>query len=644
MLIKDLFQKDIARPLNGVIKADQIDDDSAWQELDEYVITRELDRHLRGFFSAYLNAIDKAKDPSVSGRMGVWVSGFFGSGKSHFIKILSYLLQNREVSHDDQTRRAIEFFEGKVTDPLLFADIKRAVGMGADAVLFNVDSKANHAKDGRNAILGVFLRVFNEMQGFSGDHPHIAQMERHLKSQGKLEAFHHAFLAVKGASWIEERDAYEFNQDELIQALSEALGQSQDASWRWLERAEREYPLTPENFARWVKEYLDTRGPDHRLLFIADEIGQFIGNDTHLMLSLQTITENLGTACGGRAWVVVTSQEDIEAVLGELKSREGNDFSKIQGRFRTRLSLSSANTDEVIQARLLSKTEEAAAELMAVYAVKGDILKNQLSFTNVRMTFPRLDSAEKFVDNYPFVPYQFLLVQKVFEGISKHGASGLHMARGERSMLDAFQLAGQQVADIPVGALVPLYRFYPSIESFLDTAVRRTIDQAGDRGLGTFDIDILRLLFLVRYVDEVKANVDNLVTLCIDQIDADRLALRPRIQNSLERLYQETLISSNGDDYFFLTNEERDITREIKDVELSGGEEVRKLGELIFDNVLKGSNKHRYSANKKDFGFNRYCDGHPIGRIESANDLLVSVISPLDDSYAMYNESRCIME
>jgi hypothetical protein len=164
MLIKNLFEKDIERPLNGVIKADQTDNESAWQELDEYVVTRELDTHFRDFFGAYLNAINNPKNADVSSRIGVWVSGFFGSGKSHFIKMLSYLLQNRVVTYKGQTKRAIEFFESKIVDASLFGDIKRAVGTGADAVLFNVDSKANHQKDGRNAILGVFLRVFNEMQ------------------------------------------------------------------------------------------------------------------------------------------------------------------------------------------------------------------------------------------------------------------------------------------------------------------------------------------------------------------------------------------------------------------------------------------------------------------------------------------------
>ncbi len=374
MLIRDLFQKDIARPINGVVKADQLDDDSIWQELDEYVITRELDRHLRGFFDAYLAATRGAEDPSVAGRIGVWVSGFFGSGKSHFIKILSYLLENREVTASGVAKRAVEFLDSKIVDPMLLADIQKAVRNGTDVVLFNIDSKAN-PQDGRGAILAVFLRVFNEMLGFSGDHPHIARMERYLVSQGKLGQFHQAFKAAKGSAWVVERDAYDFNQAELIAALSQALGQSEEASRQWLERAETSFPLTPENFARWVKEYLDSCGPDHRIIFLADEIGQFIGSDTHLMLSLQTIVEDLGTVCGGRAWVVVTSQENIEAVLGEVKASKANDFSKIQGRFKTRLSLSSANTDEVIQARLLTKTGAAKEELEAVYAIKGDILE-----------------------------------------------------------------------------------------------------------------------------------------------------------------------------------------------------------------------------------------------------------------------------
>src|SRR5690606_29639163 len=162
-----------------------------------------------------------------------------------------------------------------------------------------------------------------------------------------------------------------------------------------------------ESFCQWVKEYLDAKGPQHRIVFLVDEVGQFIGSDTQLMLRLQTITENLGTICKGRAWIIVTSQADMDAVLGEMSSSKANDFSKITGRFKTRLSLSSSNTDEVIQKRLLRKTPEAEKALHEVFAQKGDILKNQLSFDRSGPTLKNFDGPQSFVDNYPFVPYHF---------------------------------------------------------------------------------------------------------------------------------------------------------------------------------------------------------------------------------------------
>ena len=224
---------------------------------------------------------------------------------------------------------------------------------------------------------------------------------------------------------------------------------------------------------------------------------QFIGGNTHLMLNLQTLAEDLGRICQGRAWLVVTSQEDIDSVLGEMKASEANDFSKIQGRFTTRLSLSSSNTDEVIQARLLEKTDAARTELKELFAKKGDILKNQLSFTHDSATLKNFTTADDFVINYPFAPYHFQLVQKIFESIRKAGATGLHLSRGERSMLDAFQLAARNISKSEIGALAPLYEFYPCIESFIDTAVKLSIDQADENaGLDKpFDIQLLRTLF-----------------------------------------------------------------------------------------------------------------------------------------------------
>ena len=643
MRIQNLFQKDIFRPINGVVKADQLDESSVWQELEEFVVTKELDQHLRRFFSSYCEAMDKTGDPDVAGRIGVWVSGFFGSGKSHFLKVLSYLLNNANHTHDGQTRRAVEFFDPKIKDAMLLGDIKRAVASHTDVILFNIDSKADN-KAGRDAILAVFLKVLNELAGYSGDHPHIAHMERYLEGKGRLGIFHDAYRTLTSTHWTEERDAYAFNRDEVIKALAHTLHQSEQSCEKWIDGAEDNFALTIENFCKWVQDYLDSRGEDHRIVFLVDEVGQFIGTDPHLMLNLQTITEELGTVCMGRAWVVVTSQEDIDAVLGEMQGTRANDFSKIQGRFRTRLSLSSANVDEVIQKRLLAKREEVRADLKAEYAKQGDILKNQLSFKDVGTTFPQFRDADDFVRDYPFAPYQFKLLQKIFESIRKAGATGLHLAQGERSLLDAFQHAGQSVSNMEVGILVPLYRFYPSIESFLDTTVKRTIDQARDNAsLEDFDTRLLEVLFLIRYVDEVKGNVDNLVTLCLDQIDADRLALRKNIEACLQRLERETLVNRSGDTYFFLTSEERDINREIKNVELSSAEEAKLLGELVFDDVLKGQRKHRFSTNKMDFSFNRTCDAYPVGN-RTEGGLIVSILTPLADDYESYQDGKCVLD
>lgn len=643
--MQHIFSKNLFRPINGVVKADQQDDAIVWQELDEYVVTNELDEHFRKFFESYLTSITNGSDPNIASQIGVWVSGFFGSGKSHFIKILSYLLNNRIATAPslDSTHRAVDFFDSKIKDPMLLANIKRCTSNDTDVILFNIDSRAD-SNSGRGAILSVFWRVFNEMQGFSGDDPHIAEMERYLTENDKYEAFCTHYQKLTGDNWVEERDAYYFHRDELIEALSKTLDQSLESATAWFDNAENTLSVTIENFAKRVKEYLDRKGPKHRIVFLVDEIGQFIGSDGNLMLNLQTITEDLGRLCQGRAWVIVTSQEDIDSVLGDLKASKANDFSKIQGRFTTRLSLSSSNTDEVIQARLLEKTPEASSELESLFNAKGDIIRSQLDFTHDCAAMRTFTDKQDFVGNYPFAPYHFQLIQKIFESIRKAGATGMHLSRGERSMLDAFQSAAKNICTKDIGALVPLYEFYPAIESFLDTAVSRTIDQAASNdGLEKpFDVHLLQTLFLIRYVDIVKPNVDNLVTLFIDQVDADRLALKRKIEEGLQRLEKQTLISRNGDLYFFLTNEERDVSRAIQNVDITSSDETKLLEDVMFTEILRDQSKHRYKPYKRDYAYSRLLDGHPFGT-KLDQEIGVEIITPLFFKHDVFNSSKCTM-
>ena len=127
MYIKNMFENKIDRDIKGVIKVGQGDDESVKQELEEYVVTRELQRHFAEFFSSYKKGILGDTD-----KMGVWISGFFGSGKSHFLKILSYLLENRMVNG----KTAIEYFieDNKIKDEMVLADMKLAANVSTDVI------------------------------------------------------------------------------------------------------------------------------------------------------------------------------------------------------------------------------------------------------------------------------------------------------------------------------------------------------------------------------------------------------------------------------------------------------------------------------------------------------------------------------
>ncbi len=641
MNIEQIFAKPLKRDINGVVKAEQLDNDCVFIELDEYVMTTELDRHFRHFFETYVPAI-KNRHPAVAGKIGVWVSGLFGSGKSHFIKILSYLLENRSVEKDGQQFLAIDFFKEKINDAMLFSDIHSAVSQPTDVILFNIDSRAN-SDDGDNAILKVFLKVFNEKIGYCADFPHIAHLERELDKRKQYQAFKDHFAELTGSDWESQRDAYDFYRDELAQSLAVASNQTLESTRQWVEQLENNFPLDIRNFCKWVNHYLESHN-DRNILFLVDEVGQFIGQNSQMMLKLQTITEDLGTFCQGRAWVIVTSQADIEAAIGQLKKSGGDDFSKIQGRFYTRLQLSSSNTSEVIQKRLLQKTESAAQPLAQVFAEQGDILRNQLGFDKTTTAaLNGYDDAPSFVDNYPFVPYHYPLVQKVFESIRSKGATGKHLAMGERSLLDAFQSAARQVKDDDIGVLIPFYCFYSPIESFLEPAVKRTIDQACELEVLTeFDGKLLKTLFLIRYVDVLKSTLDNLVTLCIDRIDADKITLRQHIEASLNRLERQMLIARNGDEYVFLTNEEKEIENEILHTDIEPSELTHKLSNLIFEGLLARQTSYRYPVNKQDFSISRFCNGHPRDGA-SLEDLVVKITSPLDSHYdAFIHDQHCL--
>lgn len=580
MRIQDMFERDIDRDINGVVKVAQEDEAAVEQELSEYVVTRELSRHFASFFDSYEHALDTPTD-----KVGVWISGFFGSGKSHFLKMLSYLLTNKVVAG----KPAIEYFDGKFEDPMVDAKARRCVSVPTESILFNVDNKAVGVKD-TGVLKRTFARVFYDHLGFYGEDLKLARLERFVDDKGLTQEFRTAFEQINGEPWVDARAEYDFFSDDLIDALEQAGVMSADEAERWLEDPNGS-DISIETLTDQIRDYANAQaeahGGDFRLLFMADEIGQFIGSDSNLMLNLQTIVEELGSKCAGRVWVMVTSQEAIDEVTKVV----GQDFSKIQGRFNTRLSLSSSSADEVIKRRILEKNEPAADLLRAQYAETSSVLKNLFTFEKSTADLIGYADEGEFVQTFPFASYQFRLMQSVMSAIRNHGSTGKHLSSGERSMLSGFQETAQRVEGRDENALVPFWMFYDAVQTFFESYIRRVIDRATDaaekgQGLEPQDVNVLKLLLLLKWDKDLKTTVGNVVTLMTDDVRADRMALRESVQASLDRLVHENYVSRNGDVYQFLTDDEQEIARQISRQDPEPDRMRAKVASLFFDQVF----------------------------------------------------------
>lgn len=609
MMIRDMFAEDINRPINGVIKVDQDAADVIEQEVREYVITKELKKHFISFFDYYSDAFDK---PTAD--IGIWISGFFGSGKSHFLKMLSYILENKPINGIPTVERFRQKF---ADDPATFMLVDRSTRGKTETILFNIDIEGSINKD-KTAVLRVFAKMFYNHLGFYGENLKVAMLEQYIDQLRKTEEFRRVFEAKKGKPWTEQRKAFAFNGKFIVPTLMEVLDMSEEDAKRWFnDKTAVEFSIA--QLVEDIKAYVNKQPENFRLLFMIDEVGQYVGTDTDMLLNLQSLTEKIGSECGGRVWVMCTGQEAIDEII---KVR-ADEFSRIQARFKTRLSLTSSSVDEVIQKRILKKRPEAEQKLEALYQENDSVLRNLFSFTDSIQDIKGFAGAGEFAVNFPFVPYQFIIIQKAFAEIRKHGNSGKHMSGVERSMLSGFQEAAQKIQDQDEYALVPFFRFYDTVHTFLDSSIRRVIERcqnAADIGAGIQpqDVHVLKLLYLIRYVDDIPANVDNIVILMADDIRTDKIVLREKVGESLGRLMSQNYIGRSGETYNFLTDEEQDIQRDINNTVVDTASIVERIAQMIYADIYQTK---KFRRDKYDFDFDKMVDGVTTGAVTSGMKL-----------------------
>ena len=346
------------------------------------------------------------------------------------------------------------------------------------------------------------------------------------------------------------------------------------------------------------------------------------------MTNLQTIAESLNTICKGQAWLVVTAQEALDKVVGDINARQASDFSKIMARFGTRMPLTSQNVAEVIQKRLLKKKQDAEVTLTNLYETENSNFGTLFNFSDGSVTLKNFRDKDNFIASYPFVPYQYELFRQCIKGLSEHNVfEGRHSSVGERSMLGVFREVAIGIADLEVGQLATFDRMFEGVRTALKGSVQTSIQVAEGNLEDEFAVRVLKALFLVKYYRQFKPTLHNLSVLMLENFHQDLTALRKRVQEALNRLENETYIQRNGDVYDFLTDEEKDIEEEIKNTEVDRTEISREINGIIFQQVI-GSTKIRHNQTKTDYSFGCKIDDELQGRDA---ELAINIITPFHE-------------
>ena len=614
--MKGLYAKDIFRSIDGVIKADDVS--KVASEVDEYVMTSEI----RSGLSRIVDAWNQVDAPSN----GVWIAGFFGSGKSHLLKMLSYLL-GEQASNQPVTREYVEqAFEQKAAgDETIIADLKRSLHTPTRAVLFNIDAKDDKSTRERgSAMIEVFYKVYFEARGLYSKDLGVGALERDLEDRGELARFRKAYQEEAGHTWEDGRVNTVFSEALVSKALAR-LGHQVDQPFR---SYREQLNLSAEAFAQDVASWLDRQGPHQRIAFFVDEVGQFIGDDSQLMLNLQTITEQLATHCPGRAWVFVTSQEELSGITAQMNERRSTDFSKIQGRFAIKVSLSTEEVTDVIARRLLTKSEQGASELDAMWQRLGAGFQSMFRFPEGTKKYDNYLTRDSFVAKYPFVDYQFEMFTQAMRGLSDNDLfTGRHSSVGARSLLGVCQQIAKELTDDELGTVASFDRFYDGIAEMLKSDVKDNIGCAAQdsRTCDSFTMSVLKVLLLVRYVDSFHAYPRNIAVLLRRSLDQDATDLETRVERALRILSDQVYVQRQADGtYAYMTNEEKEVRREISQITVDPWDVTDLLRKDIRKYAGTSAMSFVYPGTNRSMRVSLFVDG----RREHAEPLVISVFTP----------------
>lgn len=591
MKIQEIFEKDIFRYVNSTVVVSDDEPSTIDMEIDEYVFTDEL---IEKIFEMVDTVLNKKK-----GKSGIWINGYYGSGKSHFIKFIHYLLDPKTSERTFEVyQKAVYKYDSmkaggndKIT-PSNVALLKNKVSSSnCDNIMFNVEDMTDESTQER--VTQIFINMFNKFRGYnSHDIPLAILLEKPLDEKGVFEAFKTKFNTELGKDW--ESDGVEVAAFELENVLDIAKSLCPEldvASLHGKLSNPGSYPigishvLIPE-----LKGYLKQKKDSYRLLFLVDEVSQYIGTNKELLLNFQSIIERVSIDCDNQVWIACTAQETLDHVSsGTDDSADGEDeFGKILGRFDTRISLQSSDASHITQRRVLDKTEDAIGVLKKMYNENKDYIENQFKISHE--LFKGYQDEEEFTRSYPFVPYQFKLIAHVFEAFQQLEFVIKEVKDNERSVLGITHFTAKEHANDEIGGFI-------SFDAFYNKQFHTNLEQRGSRAIQNglelpyvketpFAEKVVKVLFMISNLLESQrqtfpSNLDNLTVLLMDQLNQNKRELQHKIQKVLDKLIEERIIREDKDSYFFFNEDEMDVQNLINNQTINIEDRWSEFDEII---------------------------------------------------------------
>ncbi len=548
--IKDLFANQIDRHIEEVVKVDQADEEIVKDEIKEYVVTDSICKHYRQILEHYAETPNKPH-----GDVGVWVSGFFGSGKSSFAKNLGIALENRNLKGEEAGR----LFGDRTGDDavkVLLSTIKERIP--TQAVIFDVSTDRG-IRSGNKTLTEIMYRLFLDRLGYAKDLD-LAELEIVLEGEGRLEAFKEAFKRIYDKDWDREKGKFALAISKASRVMHELDPETYPTADSWCQAAINRADVTPNTLADRCELLMGRRRPGKSLAFVIDEVGQFVARDIQKMLDLQAVVQSLGRVGRGRMWIVVTSQESLSEIVGGLDDRRV-ELARLKDRFPLQVHLEPSDISEVTSRRILSKNAGAEKTLREVFASHRGRLGDSTRVT-ADIKLPEL-STEAFVDLYPLLPYQIDLIIQIVSGLRTQGGAARHVGGANRTII---KLAQQllihpdvAIADKKIGALARLDQIYDLVSGNISSEIRGKIADIGKKVSHPLAQPAAKAVCLLQFVKSVHRTAENIAAALHESVDSDsRLA---EVRDALEELKKASMVREADDGYRIPTPSEDDWER-----------------------------------------------------------------------------------